>query len=78
MTERPARHVLAITPTARRQLTEHLPEAVAAAAYEFIIGPLLDNPFGWGSSYASPWRTYTVRGVVPTASSTASTITAEQ
>lgn len=44
MTEVHGRHALAITPTARRQLTEYLPEAVAAAAYEFIVGPLLDNP----------------------------------
>jgi mRNA interferase RelE/StbE len=36
-------HVPAITPTARRQLTDHLPGAVAAAAYQFITGPLLDN-----------------------------------
>lgn len=35
---------LAIAPTARRQLTDKLPEAVASAAYEFIVGPLLDNP----------------------------------
>jgi mRNA-degrading endonuclease RelE of RelBE toxin-antitoxin system len=35
---------LVIAPTARRQLTEQLPEPVAFAAYEFIVGPLLDNP----------------------------------
>lgn len=39
-----SRYSLVIAPTARRQLAERLPEAVAAAAYEFIIGPLLDNP----------------------------------
>ena len=44
MTDAPESYLLAITPTARRQLTDHLPEAVAAAAYEFIVGPLLDNP----------------------------------
>ena len=37
-------YLLAITPTARRHLTDHLPEAVAAAAYEFIVGPLLESP----------------------------------
>jgi mRNA interferase RelE/StbE len=31
-------------PTARKQLAEQLPESAAFAAYEFIIGPLLDNP----------------------------------
>ena len=54
MTEHQARHVLAITPTARRQLTEQLPEAVAAAAYEFIVGPLLDNPYRVGKQLRSP------------------------
>ena len=47
-------YVLAITPTARRQLTEHLPEAVAAAAYEFITGPLLDNPHRAGKQLRPP------------------------
>ena len=54
MTEHQARHVLAITPTARRQLTEQLPEAVAAAAYEFIVGPLLDNPYRIGKQLRPP------------------------
>jgi mRNA interferase RelE/StbE len=43
LTEPEARHALAITPTARRQLAEHLPEAVAASAYKLIVGPLLDD-----------------------------------
>lgn len=38
------RFELVITPTARRQLTHRLPESVAFAAYEFIIGRLRDNP----------------------------------
>jgi hypothetical protein len=38
------RYDLTISPTARRQLAEVLTEAVAFAAYEFIVGPLLDNP----------------------------------
>ena len=54
MTEPRARHALAITSTARRQLTEHLPEAVAAAAYEFIVGPLLDNPHRVGKQLRPP------------------------
>jgi mRNA-degrading endonuclease RelE of RelBE toxin-antitoxin system len=54
LTEPAYRHVLAITPTARRQLTEHLPEAVAAAAYEFIVGPLLDNPYRVGKQLRPP------------------------
>lgn len=44
MTDKPARYTLVITPTARRQLAHHLPEAVAFAAHEFIVGALLDNP----------------------------------
>jgi mRNA interferase RelE/StbE len=54
LTEGKSRHSLAITPTARRQLTEHLPEAVAAAAYEFIVGPLLDNPHRVGKQLRPP------------------------
>jgi hypothetical protein len=52
--EHEARHVLAITTTARRQLTEHLPEAVATGTYEFIVGPLLDNPHRVGKQLARP------------------------
>lgn len=37
------RYQLIVTPSARRQLAETLPEAVAFAAHEFIIGPLLDT-----------------------------------
>ena len=54
MTEQSTSYVLAITPTARRQLTDNLPEAVAAAAYEFIIGPLLDNPHRVGKQLRPP------------------------
>jgi mRNA interferase RelE/StbE len=54
VTEQPAPHVLAITPTARRQHTENLPEAVAAAAYEFITGPLLDKPHRVGKQLRLP------------------------
>jgi mRNA interferase RelE/StbE len=45
---------LRTTPTVRRQLTEELPESVAAAALEFITGPLLDNPQRIGKPFAAP------------------------
>lgn len=45
---------LEITATARRQLAEHLPEAVAFAAYEFIRGPLLQNPHRVGKRLMHP------------------------
>jgi mRNA interferase RelE/StbE len=54
VTDAPQSYLLAITPTARRQLTDHLPEAVAAAAYEFIVGPLLDNPDRVGKRLRRP------------------------
>jgi mRNA-degrading endonuclease RelE of RelBE toxin-antitoxin system len=54
VTEGPSPYHFAITPTARRQLTENLPEAVAAAAYEFITGPLLDNPHRVGKRLRPP------------------------
>ena len=54
MTDDPPPYALAVTPTARRQLTEHLPEAVAAAAYEFVTGPLLDAPHRVGKLLRPP------------------------
>ena len=38
------RYELGTAPPARRALTNRLPAEVAAAAVEFITGPLLDNP----------------------------------
>ncbi|NTY63125.1 type II toxin-antitoxin system RelE/ParE family toxin [Mycolicibacterium sphagni] len=48
------RYELVVAPTVRRQLTETLPEAVAFAAYEFITGPLLDNPHRVGKRLRPP------------------------
>jgi mRNA interferase RelE/StbE len=48
------RYELVISPTARRQLTERLPESVALAAHEFIVGPLLDNPQRIGKQLRPP------------------------
>ena len=45
---------LQITATARSQLAEDLPEAVAFAAYEFIFGPLLGNPHRVGKRMTPP------------------------
>jgi mRNA interferase RelE/StbE len=48
------RYELVISPTARRQLTERLPESVALAAQGFIVGPLLDNPQRVGKQLRPP------------------------
>lgn len=48
------RYDLVVAPTARRQLAEQLPESVAFAAYEFIVGPLLDNPHRVGKQLRPP------------------------
>lgn len=48
------RFTLIVTPTARRQLAEHLPESVAFAAHEFLVGPLLDNPHRVGKQLRPP------------------------
>jgi mRNA interferase RelE/StbE len=48
------RYRLRTTPTVRRALTERLPEAVAVAAYEFMTGPLLDNPYRVGKRLRPP------------------------
>jgi len=49
-----ARYTLATTPTVRRQLAERLPQGVAFAIYEFINGPLLDNPHRVGHRLDPP------------------------
>ena len=48
------RYELVVAPTAKRQLAEQLPESVAFAAYEFVIGPLLDNPHRVGKQLRPP------------------------
>jgi mRNA-degrading endonuclease RelE of RelBE toxin-antitoxin system len=47
-------YTLRTTPTVRRALGETLPEAVAAAAYEFITGPLLEQPYRVGKRLLPP------------------------
>jgi mRNA-degrading endonuclease RelE of RelBE toxin-antitoxin system len=47
-------YILRTTPTVRGALTETLPEAVAAAAYEFITGPLLSQPHRVGKRLLAP------------------------
>lgn len=54
MRDEERRYTLLITPTARRQLAEHLPEVVAFAAHEFVVGPLLDNPHRIGKRLRPP------------------------
>lgn len=54
MTEDRDRYALVITPTARRQLAQGLPEAAAFAAHEFIVGALLDNPYRLGKRLHPP------------------------
>ncbi len=48
------RYRLVITPTAKRQLSERLPEGPAFAAYECIVGPLLENPHRAGKRLRAP------------------------
>ncbi|MGJ7440541.1 type II toxin-antitoxin system RelE family toxin [Aquipuribacter sp. MA13-6] len=43
-----------LTRTARRALEEQLPEAVAAAAFEFIAGPLRADPHRVGKPLREP------------------------
>ena len=44
--------------TAARQLTEHLPEAVAEACVEFLYGPLAENPHRVGAPLRKPREGY--------------------
>jgi len=50
-----AYHVV-ISPTAARQLHERLPEAVAWACYEFIRGPLAEEPHRVGAPLRAPFE----------------------
>lgn len=43
------------TPTARRAIAEHLPEAVAAAAIELILGALRHEPYRIGKPLRAPF-----------------------
>ena len=56
MTEPPAGepYTLRTTPTVRRALSETLPEAAAIAAYEFMTGPLLQQPYRVGKRLLPP------------------------
>jgi mRNA interferase RelE/StbE len=45
---------LRTTPTVRRALSETLPETVAIAAYEFMTGPLLQQPYRVGKRLLPP------------------------
>ena len=45
---------LRATSSVRRALSETLPEAVAVAAYEFITGPLLTEPYRVGKRLLPP------------------------
>jgi hypothetical protein len=57
---------LRTTSTVRRALSESLPEAVAAAAYEFTTGPLLADPTGSASDCSRQWTTGSAPAVAPT------------
>lgn len=48
------RYTLRIAPTAKRQLAESLPESIAFAAHEFIVGPLVDSPHRVGKQLRPP------------------------
>jgi mRNA interferase RelE/StbE len=52
--DEPLPYTLRATPTVRRALAETLPEPVAVAAFEFIIGPLLENPYRVGKRLLPP------------------------
>lgn len=50
----PEPYKLRTTPTVRRALGERLPESVAAAAYEFMTGPLIREPYRVGKRLLPP------------------------
>lgn len=54
MSDQAEPYALRTTPTVRRALAERLPQAVAAAAYEFIVGPLVQAPYRVGKRLMPP------------------------
>jgi mRNA interferase RelE/StbE len=48
------RFSLRVAPTVRRTLAERFPESVAFAAFQFITGPLLDDPHRAGRRLLPP------------------------
>jgi mRNA-degrading endonuclease RelE of RelBE toxin-antitoxin system len=46
---------LRTTPTVRRALVERPPEPIAIAAYEFMIGPLVRDPYRVGKRLLPPF-----------------------
>jgi len=56
------RYAVRLSRQAKRALTDDLPEAVAAACFEFIYGPLADNPQRVGKQLREPfWPKYSAR-----------------
>jgi mRNA interferase RelE/StbE len=51
----PERYDLLVAPPAKRALAEDLPAAIAFAAWEFIDGPLRDNPQRVGHPLRPPF-----------------------
>lgn len=47
-------YTVRLSAQARRALTQELPEAVAAACYEFLRGPLSENPRRVGKPLREP------------------------
>ena len=46
---------MVLTPGVRRALSELLPAAVAFSAFEFIKGPLAENPYRVGAALKAPF-----------------------
>lgn len=51
-----SRYELVVSTRAKRDLAKGLPEKAAVAAWEFITGPLLDNPHRVGKPLRSPFE----------------------
>lgn len=52
------RYSLRLSRAARKALAETLPEGVAAAVWEFVSGPLLDNPHRVGKQLRAELEGY--------------------
>jgi mRNA-degrading endonuclease RelE of RelBE toxin-antitoxin system len=56
--EEPEPYTVVLSPGARRALSEQLPSAAAFAAWEFIRGPLCEEPRRVGAPLQAPFEGY--------------------
>ena len=55
---------LVLARPAARAIVEEIPEAIAAAVIDFVMGPLIENRVGWAERFETNWPVFTVPDTV--------------